>query len=170
MGAEFDAFWLADGPVGEGRALNGMGFNAALRDFARLGQLMLDGGMANGERILPEGWVARMTAMKPTGGGRPGYGFQTWQIDREPGAFAALTEMPLDGKLPARVTVRLKGSGSAAEDSAWREILDYFSEATQIGMTATPKETKYISNIAYFGTPVFTYSLRQGISASLWNM
>jgi type I restriction enzyme R subunit len=53
--------------------------------------------------------------------------------------------------------------GSAAEDSAWRQILDYFSSATQIGMTATPKETKYISNIDYFGPPVFLYSLKQGI-------
>lgn len=53
--------------------------------------------------------------------------------------------------------------GSAAEDSAWREILDHFSAATQIGLTATPKETNYVSNIAYFGDPVFTYSLKQGI-------
>lgn len=53
--------------------------------------------------------------------------------------------------------------GSAEEDSAWREILEYFSGATQIGMTATPKETKYVSNIHYFGDPVFTYSLKQGI-------
>ncbi|MBK7422303.1 MAG: DEAD/DEAH box helicase family protein [Propionivibrio sp.] len=53
--------------------------------------------------------------------------------------------------------------GSAAEDSAWREILDYFSSATHIGLTATPKETKEVSNINYFGDPVYTYSLRQGI-------
>ena len=53
--------------------------------------------------------------------------------------------------------------GSASEDSAWREILDYFSGAIQIGMTATPKETKYASNITYFGDPVYTYSLKQGI-------
>jgi type I restriction enzyme, R subunit len=53
--------------------------------------------------------------------------------------------------------------GSAAEDSAWRDILEYFSSATQIGMTATPKETKYVSNIHYFGKPVYTYSLKQGI-------
>ncbi len=53
--------------------------------------------------------------------------------------------------------------GSAAEDSAWREILEYFSSATQIGLTATPKETKYVSNINYFGEPVFSYSLKQGI-------
>ena len=54
--------------------------------------------------------------------------------------------------------------GSAAEDSAWREILDHFSGATQIGLTATPKETEYVSNTDYFGEPVFTYSLKQGIS------
>jgi len=54
--------------------------------------------------------------------------------------------------------------GSAKEDSQWREILEYFHSATQIGMTATPKETKYVSNISYFGEPVYTYSLKQGIS------
>ena len=53
--------------------------------------------------------------------------------------------------------------GSAAEDSAWREILEYFKGATQIGMTATPKETKEVSSIHYFGEPVFKYSLREGI-------
>jgi len=53
--------------------------------------------------------------------------------------------------------------GSAAEDSAWREILEYFSSATQIGMTATPKETEEVSNIDYFGEPVYTYSLKEGI-------
>ncbi|MBR0749112.1 DEAD/DEAH box helicase family protein [Bradyrhizobium japonicum] len=54
--------------------------------------------------------------------------------------------------------------GSAAADSAWREILDHFSGATQIGLTATPKETEYVSNTDYFGEPVFSYSLKQGIS------
>ena len=53
--------------------------------------------------------------------------------------------------------------GSAADDSAWREILDHFASATQIGLTATPKETEYISNIDYFGEPLFTYSLKQGL-------
>lgn len=53
--------------------------------------------------------------------------------------------------------------GSAKKDSNWRKILEYFSSATQIGMTATPKETKYISNIDYFGEPVYSYSLRNGI-------
>jgi|JI8StandDraft_1071087.scaffolds.fasta_scaffold00256_11 type I restriction enzyme R subunit len=53
--------------------------------------------------------------------------------------------------------------GSADEDSAWREILTYFSSATQVGLTATPKETKDISNSDYFGEPIYTYSLKQGI-------
>lgn len=53
--------------------------------------------------------------------------------------------------------------GSAKADSRWRKILDYFNSATQIGMTATPKETKYVSNIDYFGEPVYSYSLKQGI-------
>ena len=52
--------------------------------------------------------------------------------------------------------------GSAAEDSAWREILEHFSGATQIGLTATPKETKYASNIHYFGEPIYSYTLKQG--------
>ncbi|MBA3772805.1 MAG: DEAD/DEAH box helicase family protein [Ramlibacter sp.] len=54
--------------------------------------------------------------------------------------------------------------GSAADDAAWREILDHFKSATQIGLTATPKETEYVSNMHYFGRPVYTYSLKQGIS------
>ena len=53
--------------------------------------------------------------------------------------------------------------GSAAVDSAWREVLEYFPKATQIGLTATPRETKDISNIHYFGEPIYTYSLKQGI-------
>jgi type I restriction enzyme R subunit len=53
--------------------------------------------------------------------------------------------------------------GSAAEDSAWREILAYFSAATHIGLTATPKETKDVSSIVYFGEPVYSYTLKQGI-------
>ena len=53
--------------------------------------------------------------------------------------------------------------GSAAEDSAWRQILEYFDSATQIGLTATPKETREVSNIDYFGEPIYIYSLKQGI-------
>lgn len=54
--------------------------------------------------------------------------------------------------------------GSASEESEWRKILEYFHSATQVGMTATPKETKDVSNTHYFGEPLYTYSLRQGIN------
>ena len=53
--------------------------------------------------------------------------------------------------------------GSAKKDSNWRKILEYFDSAAQIGMTATPKETEYVSNIDYFGKPLYTYSLKEGI-------
>jgi type I restriction enzyme R subunit len=53
--------------------------------------------------------------------------------------------------------------GSAKEDSSWREILTYFKKATHIGLTATPKESKVASNSDYFGEPIYTYSLKQGI-------
>ncbi|MDP3295857.1 MAG: DEAD/DEAH box helicase family protein [Nevskia sp.] len=54
--------------------------------------------------------------------------------------------------------------GSAADDAAWRKVLEYFGSATQIGLTATPKETEEVSNIEYFGDPIYLYSLRQGIA------
>ena len=54
--------------------------------------------------------------------------------------------------------------GSASDDARWRQVLEYFHSATQIGLTATPKETREVSNIEYFGEPIFMYSLRQGIA------
>ena len=59
--------------------------------------------------------------------------------------------------------------GSANEDSAWREILTYFNQATHIGLTATPRETKEASNTEYFGEPVYTYSFKQGIDDGFWH-
>ena len=61
-----------------------------------------------------------------------------------------------------RTVVQLK------EDSNWRKVINYFSSATQIGMTATPKETKNASNTEYFGEPIYTYSLKQGIEDGFW--
>jgi len=57
----------------------------------------------------------------------------------------------------------MNSQGSARDDSAWHEILKYFNNATHIGLTATPKETDVVSNIEYFGDPIYTYSLKQGI-------
>ena len=130
LGAESEGFWLVDGPPGEGRALNGMGFNATLRDFARLGQLMLDKGQANGRQIVPADWVETMTRMKPTGGPMPGYGLQTWQVDEEPGAFAAVG---LAGQLiyvhPASRTVIVKLSYFPPVEPDWLrdEVFGYFA-------------------------------------------
>jgi CubicO group peptidase (beta-lactamase class C family) len=95
LGAEADAYWLADGPPGAGRELAGMGYNAVLRDFGRLGQLMLNDGMRGEQRVLPAGWMTAATTMLPFAaeGRRPGflgYGFQIWQVDDEPGAYAAV--------------------------------------------------------------------------------
>lgn len=58
--------------------------------------------------------------------------------------------------------------GSAKDDSAWRKVLEYFNTATQIGMTATPKADEGANNLDYFGEPVYTYSLLQGINDGFW--
>ena len=135
MGAEFDGYWLADGQPGLGRSLNGMGYNARLRDFARLGQLMLDDGVANGRRVLPDGWVGQMTAMKPTamkptGGEFPGYGLQTWQVDQEQGAYSAVG---LAGQFiyvhpeTRTVIVKLSYFPPIEPEGLTREVTDYFA-------------------------------------------
>ncbi|MBB6254921.1 serine hydrolase domain-containing protein [Nitrospirillum iridis] len=76
LGAERDGFFIMDGPPGVGREFNGAGFNATLRDFARIGQMMLQDGQANGHQIVSPAWVQEST--KATGGPGPGYGYQWW--------------------------------------------------------------------------------------------
>ncbi|MDZ5646824.1 serine hydrolase [Nitrospirillum sp. BR 11828] len=76
LGAERDGFFIMDGPPGTGREFSGAGFNATLRDFARIGQMMLQEGQANGHQIVSPEWVREST--KPTGGPGPGYGYQWW--------------------------------------------------------------------------------------------
>ena len=87
LGAEADAFYIMDGPPGVGREFSGAGFNATLRDFARVGQMVLNGGEANGHRIVPAKWLTEST--RPTGGPGPGYGYQWWMGQR-PGSFQAV--------------------------------------------------------------------------------
>jgi len=97
MGMESDGFFIADGPPGVGRALNGMGFNATLRDYARIGLLMLHHGRAMGKQIVPREWVELSTASTAIDGVNPigpspiplGYGYQWWTLHGT-GAYVAL--------------------------------------------------------------------------------
>lgn len=76
LGMERDGFFIMDGQPGIGREFNGAGFNATARDFARIGQMMLQDGQANGRQIVSPEWVREST--KATGGPGPGYGYQWW--------------------------------------------------------------------------------------------
>lgn len=87
LGTESNGFYIMDGPPGVGREFSGAGFNATLRDFARVGQMVLDGGTANGHQIVSKQWLAEST--RPTGGEGPGYGYQWWMGTR-PGSFQAV--------------------------------------------------------------------------------
>lgn len=137
-GMEDDGFWIADGPPGVGRELTGMGFNARLRDYGRLGLLMLNDGMRGDHRILPKRWMRQATTMVPiekTGidWGAQGYGMQFWQLDGEPGAYTALG---LAGQFiyihPATRTVIVKLSYFPIPEppQAMPETLAYFKAIT----------------------------------------
>jgi CubicO group peptidase (beta-lactamase class C family) len=106
LGAEGDGFYIMDGAPGTGREFSGAGFNATLRDLARFGQMILDGGVANGHRIVSREWLAEST--RATGGPGPGYGYQWW-MGLRPGSFQAIG---LQGQYiyidPARRTVIVK--------------------------------------------------------------
>lgn len=81
LGAESDGYYIMDGPPGAGREFSGAGFNATLRDFGRVGQMMLDGGVANGRRIVSAEWVRRSTQPRhPEDQRRGGYGLQWWTM------------------------------------------------------------------------------------------
>lgn len=91
LGAEADAYWLTDGPKGVGRAFAAGGYNARLRDYARIGLLMLHGGRVGDRRVLPEGWT-RATFTAPSDPelheGLYQYGYQWWLLDGQPGYSA----------------------------------------------------------------------------------
>lgn len=150
LGTESYGFWLADGAPEVGREMNGMGYNATLRDYARFGQMLLDQGRFNGHQIVPADWVRAATTMVPNADpGTPlppagqadpfaqaGYGFQIWKLD-DTGAYSALG---LQGQFiyvhPATRTVIVKLSffpeeGSKAGDVAMADTLSYFRTLTQ---------------------------------------
>ncbi|HQS70111.1 MAG: 6-aminohexanoate hydrolase [Novosphingobium sp. 28-62-57] len=95
LGAESDGFFIADGPEGVGRELSGMGYNARLRDFGRIGLMLLNKGRVDRRQVIPASWVEQATTMvpfapnaaKPT---RDAYGYQIWKLDAEPGAYSAI--------------------------------------------------------------------------------
>ena len=90
LGAESDAFYIMDGEPGVGREFSGAGFNATLRDYARIGQMMLNGGIANGHRIIPADWVREVTSSSgPPGEPHKIYGLQWWMMGDE-GAYSAI--------------------------------------------------------------------------------
>lgn len=139
-GMEDDGFWIADGPKGLGRELSGMGYNARLRDFGRLGLLMLNNGARDGRQILPKGWMQSATTMKPFGHETPfdgkGYGFQIWQLDDEPGAYSALG---LAGQFiyvhpsTRTVIVKLSHFPSPEPKGVMSETLAYFHQIVRGG-------------------------------------
>jgi CubicO group peptidase (beta-lactamase class C family) len=110
LGAEADGFYIMDGAPGVGREFSGAGFNATLRDFARFGQMVLDGGVANGRRIVSAEWIRESTSpTQPRGtGGRPGYGYQWWMAE----GASAFQAIGLQGQFiyidPATRTVIVK--------------------------------------------------------------
>jgi hypothetical protein len=90
LGAEADGFYIMDGAPGTGREFSGAGFNATLRDFARMGQMVLDGGVANGHRIVSADWIRQSTQpFGPEDNQRGGYGLQWWTYANSE-AFAAI--------------------------------------------------------------------------------
>jgi CubicO group peptidase (beta-lactamase class C family) len=109
LGAESDGYYIMDGPPGAGREFSGAGFNATLRDYGRFGQMMLDGGVADGRRIVSEDWVRQSTQPNgPEDARRGGYGLQWWTI----GASDAYAAIGLQGQYiyvdPATRTVVVK--------------------------------------------------------------
>jgi CubicO group peptidase (beta-lactamase class C family) len=91
LGAEADGFYIMDGAPGVGREFSGAGFNGTLRDFARFGQMVLNGGEANGRRIVAAEWIRESTSPTQSRGAGPrtGYGYQWWMAEG-PSAFQAI--------------------------------------------------------------------------------
>lgn len=134
LGAEADGFYIMDGEPGVGREFSGAGFNAVLRDFARIGEMMLNEGKINGKQIVSSDWVRALS--KPAGDeSQPmDYGYQWWTVSKTP-AYSAIG---LQGQFifvdPSTDTVIVKLSYFPPEDkeeAAMRETFDFFMTASQ---------------------------------------
>lgn len=132
LGAEADAYYIMDGAPGIGREFSGAGFNATLRDFARVGLMVLNGGEANGRRIISSDWIRESTRPTPAGAPGPGYGYQWWMVGN-PGSFQALG---LQGQYmyidPATRTVIVKLSyfPPGGDQAASEETTAFFAAAS----------------------------------------
>lgn len=132
LGTEADGFYIMDGQPGTGREFSGAGYNATLRDWARFGQMMLDGGIANGKRIVSEEWVkAAQAPAGPETGPEGGYGYQWWTMANSP-AYSAIG---LQGQYvyvdPATRTVVVKLSYyPPAEGSVGQETMAFLAAAS----------------------------------------
>ncbi|MDF8331993.1 serine hydrolase domain-containing protein [Novosphingobium cyanobacteriorum] len=132
LGTEADGFYIMDGQPGTGREFSGAGYNATLRDWARFGQMMLNGGMANGKRVVSEEWVT--AAQAPAGqetGPEGGYGYQWWTMGNSP-AYSAIG---LQGQYvyidPASKTVVVKLSYFPPQDDVVsQETLAFLAAAS----------------------------------------
>lgn len=124
LGAERDGFFIMDGPTGVGREFTGAGFAATARDYARFGQMVLDGGRANGRQIVPEEWLREATHPAMGEGAQGGYGFQWWTVPASDAFYA----LGLEGQFiyidPASRTVVVKLSYIPLEEEAvYGEVL-----------------------------------------------
>ncbi len=138
LGAERDGFFIMDGPPGVGREFSGAGYNASLRDLARVGLMMLNDGKANGRQIIPARWVREST--RPAAGTGPGYGYQWWMAG-SPGAYQAVG---LQGQYiyvdPGSRTVIVKLSYFPPDNmAAAEETAAFFAAASRWQPPATPQ-------------------------------
>ncbi|WP_243450882.1 serine hydrolase [Sphingosinicella sp. CPCC 101087] len=132
LGAEFDGYYIMDGEPGVGREFSGAGFNATLRDFARFGQMMLDGGVADGRRIVPAEWVDLSTRSAFDEDSRTGgYGLQWWTAAGSDSYYAAGLQGQFIYIDPASRTVVVKLSYfPPADESAGAETLAFLAAAS----------------------------------------
>ncbi len=131
LGAESDGFYIMDGEPGVGREFTGAGYNATLRDYGRLGLMMLDGGVANGHRILSEAWVKESTAPATPEGPEGGYGYQWWTVPGSDAYYAVGLQGQFIYVDPTSKTVIVKLSYFPPDNEAvYGEALTYMAAAS----------------------------------------
>ena len=130
LGAQSNGFYILDGEPGTGREFTGAGYNATLRDYGRLGLMMLNGGVANGKRILPESWVAESTRPATPETAAGGYGYQWWTVANSNAYYAVGLQGQFIYVDPDSKTVVVKLSYFPPDnDKAYGEALSFMAAA-----------------------------------------